>query len=473
MRQLIRRILPISWIFLMLSAVCGCTSVPETLPEPVDPIRWTILNDGDGRADLSGRANTTVFSQLSVRPDIQFCTEDWNVAVSRMLVENSLPELITVPTGGALEQKLLNSGKVWDIKELSEALYDRVPVSVRDRYEKQNGRLYGLVGGCSGAVAVAEEGVYVREEYAFLLGEPSMNTADTFVAALHDFVKMAEDNRLFGAGGMLPVVFGENNSGMLTVEHLCGVLPAYRQGALSYHRIFSPQMQDVLTFFERLKPFSRYRIFESYSAERLTELMKEAVFVYIGSSDFVENFNLNHPKERFAEIVPPMTARGFLAAENASGEYITFVSQNCDRATAESILLPLYSDESDRTLMYGVEDEDWVMVNGEITMLESTRLQMEADPTAFLQKSGIAAFPYLSLCGVSNPYLPRLPVRLKDVSDWQYYISPTDYQGYYVQQLDNLLPEFYEEVAGSTVGVGDILARIQLLQTEREPLIVS
>lgn len=38
-----------------------------------------------------------------------------------------------------------------------------------------------------------------------------MNTMDTFVNALHDFVKMAEENRLLGAG-------------MITVEHLCGML---------------------------------------------------------------------------------------------------------------------------------------------------------------------------------------------------------------------------------------------------------
>ena len=105
-------------------------------------------------------------------------------------------------------------------------------------------------------------------------------------------------------------------------------------------------------------------------------------------------------------------------------------------------------------------------------MLESTRLQMENDPIAFLQKSGVAAFPYLSLCGVSNPYIPRVDAPLRDVSELQYYISPTEYQGYYVQVLDDLLPEYYEEVAGSTVSVSDMLARIQLLQAEREPLIL-
>lgn len=460
-------------ISLLACLLFGCTPVEEPSIETTEPIRWMIMNDGDGRTNLAGRANTTVFSTLSVRPEIEFSENDWNVTLSRMLVEDSLPELITVPSGGALEHKLANSGKVWDIRELSPTLYERIPVAIRQQSEENGGKVTGLVGGCAPIPDTAEEGVYVREEYAFLLGNPTMDTPESFVQTLQDFVKLAEENRLFGAGGMLlPLVFGEQNNGLKTVEHLCGLLPVYKQGALSYHRIFAPEIVDVLTFFEQLESLARYRIFESYSAERLTELMQESVFVYIGSSAFVENFNQEYPKSRFVEIVPPMLSDGYLEAESADGKYVTFVSRRCDRQTAESILLPLYSEAASRTLMYGVEDEDWVMVNGEITMLESTRLQMENDPIAFLQKSGVAAFPYLSLCGVSNPYIPRVDAPLRDVSELQYYISPTEYQGYYVQALDDLLPEYYEEVAGSTVSVSDMLARIQLLQAEREPLIL-
>lgn len=456
-----------------VSLLFGCTPVEVPVSEPDTAIRWMIMNDGDGRSQLVGRANTTVFSSLHIRPEIEFCETDWNVTLSRMLVEDSLPELITVPSGGALEQKLVNSGKVWDIRELSPTLYERIPVEIRRQYEADGGKVTALVGGCAPAADTASEGVYVREEYAFLLGNPTMNTPESFVQALQDFVRLAEENRLFGAGGMLlPLVFGEENSGMKTVEHLCGLLPVFRQGALSYHRIFAPEIVDVLSFYERLEPLARYRIFESYSTERLTELMQESVFVYVGASAFVENFNLEYPKSRFVEITPPMLSDGYLEAESAEGRYVTFVSRKCDRSTAESILLPLYSEEASRTLMYGVEDEDWVMVNGEIAMLESTRLQMENDPTSFLQKSGVAAFPYLSLCGVSNPYIPRVQAPLRDISKLNYYISPTDYQGYYVQALDELLPEYYEEVAGSTVSVNDMMARIQLLQAEREPLIL-
>ena len=217
----------------LLLAAGGCAKTPAApVSREAAALTWTIVDEagGVGRGDFTGKAVTAVLSALDTPPVITYLTGDQSLLVSRMLALDELPDLLTVPAGGALRSKIIGSGRVWNIRELSETLADSLPEDIRCAYQNNSGELFSLPGGytAQGYRPVATEGLYVRQEYASLLGNPAMDTPEKFARALEAFVRLATENRLIGSDELLPVVFGEENRGLATVEHICGVLPLYR-----------------------------------------------------------------------------------------------------------------------------------------------------------------------------------------------------------------------------------------------------
>lgn len=464
----------ILYLCLALTA-CFAADVPVTTEEP-KTLQWSIIDDYTGkRSGWNGKAMDQVFDSLPQKPDITLYTGDQEQQVSYLLAHDQLPDLITVPTGGSLAEKLRGSGHWYGIRELSEELYERIPEEIRRYYQRNEDDLYSLPGGYTAENyrPAAIEGVFVREEYYALLDTPSMDTLGGFQDALKQFVRMMTDNQLIGSEELVPLVFGVNNGGFHTVEHLCGVYPLYRDGENTYHRAFAPQIQNVLTFFDALDAFTAYAMFDEYSANRLTELMKNNVFVYIGPADFVEVFNQENPRNTYVPVTPPFAEDGFLKAQSRYGRYETFVSRYCDPESAAELLLALSSAASSRTFMYGLEDENWIMVNGKVTPLKATVKSMREDQAAFLHQTGIAAFPFLSRDGALNPYVEQTREKALDITTETVFFAPTDYHHYYVTQMDRRLKDYYVEVAGSSVTVADIAERIRVLSVNKEPLTFS
>ena len=95
-------------------------------------------------------------------------------------------------------------------------------------------------------------------------------------------------------------------------------------------------------------------------------------------------------------MTPPFAPAGYLEAQSRWGTYETFVFRGGDGEAAARLLQTLSSSQASRTFLYGVEDEDWVLVNGGVTPLKSTLHKLQADPRAYLQQTGIGSFPFLS-----------------------------------------------------------------------------
>ncbi len=465
-------------LILALLPAGGCGSSPAAEPSPAKESRtWLIADDrpADDSAGLGGRAAEAVLRTVSDLPqiDIRTVSEDTERLIARLLAAEQLPDLLTVPARSLLREKILGSGSVWAIDELSAELFDSIPEKIRAAYADADGHLRSLPGGyqADGGALIASEGVYIREEYASLLGDPAMDTPERFCRALEQLTELMQDGRLSGSGELVPIVFGIENSGFATVEHFCGLMPVYRDGGATFHRIYSPQLTQVLSFFDRLEPFCAYPIFEEHSAERLEELLQHNVFVYIGPSAPIEAFGRRVPRARFKRIDPPFADGGYLKAYSRLGMYETFVSRRTPRDEAARLLLTLSSAEASRTFMYGIEDEDWVEANGTVVPLRGTLERLQADPAAALRQSGIAAFPFLSRDGVCVPYLTAVTDRVRDITAEERVILPVDHTGWHVRQMDRRLAAYYAEVASASVSVQDILARVRALDDLREPLI--
>ena len=471
------RLTAIAAALLFTATGCG-TAAPPPADTSDAPLEWIIVDDYTGeRCGWNGNAMNAVFSALDEKPLITRYTGDQDKRLSQMLDHGTLPDLITVPADSSLSEKLCGSAALYGINELSPELYTRIPEETRRYWQRQQEDLYYLPGGYVGDAEryrpIAVEGVYVREEYYSLLGEPPMDTLPAFRRALESFVRLMTENQIGGSEELLPLVFGVNNAGLCTVEHMRGLPLFHREGSTRYHRLFSGQLASTLQFFDALDVLSAYPIFDDYSDTRLAELLKANVFVYIGPTAFIESFNLNNPRCTYRAITPPFAADGYLEAQNRYGGYKTFVSRSCDAKRAAGLLLALTSDEASSTLMYGIEDQDWVTVNGVPTPLKTTVADMEEDMPAFLRRTGIAAFPFLSHNGMTNPYRSGNTARTRDLSAEKVFFAPDDYHGYYVRQMDAKLTAYYAEVAGTSVGISDVLARVDILRNSKEPLTVS
>ena len=99
-------------------------SEPPPAAEP-EPLRWLIVDSqGTGKEEYwDGRAVREVFERLEQTPVITYYAGEQDVLISRLLARAETPDILTVPAGGALREKVLGSGNVWNIQELSEELY--------------------------------------------------------------------------------------------------------------------------------------------------------------------------------------------------------------------------------------------------------------------------------------------------------------------------------------------------------------
>ena len=100
----------------LLLAAGGCTKTPVApVSREAAALTWTIVDEagGVGRGDFTGKAVTAVFSALDTPPVITYLTGDQSLLVSRMLALDELPDLLTVPAGGALRSKIIGSGRRW------------------------------------------------------------------------------------------------------------------------------------------------------------------------------------------------------------------------------------------------------------------------------------------------------------------------------------------------------------------------
>ena len=137
-------------VVLLLAVGCRPAAVPVG-SEKATALEWMIV-DGQMshmQQDWNGRAVEAVFRTLDARPSITYSvySEKQEKQVSRLLALNELPDILTVPAGGSLREKILGSGHVWNIQELSPALYDEIPSDIRQAYEDKEGKLFSLPGG--------------------------------------------------------------------------------------------------------------------------------------------------------------------------------------------------------------------------------------------------------------------------------------------------------------------------------------
>ena len=151
----------------LLLAAGGCAKTPVApVSREAAALTWTIVDEagGVGRGDFTGKAVTAVLSALDTPPVITYLTGDQSLLVSRMLALDELPDLLTVPAGGALRSKIIGSGRVWNIQELSETLADSLPEDIRCAYQNNSGELFSLPGGytAQGYRPVATEGLYAQ-----------------------------------------------------------------------------------------------------------------------------------------------------------------------------------------------------------------------------------------------------------------------------------------------------------------------
>jgi len=468
-------------LLILVVWLCVTACSRNTEPEPPKPepkkIRWMIFDDSSGgsQSQLNGAVINGVFEALPVQPEIEYYTDNQDVAVSRMLSLRKMPGLITVPAGSALRQKVLASGDNWNIKTLSEELWQSIPEEIRAFYQNNNGELFSVPGGYEAGdfTPVCAEGMYVREEYYGFLGAPSMNTTEKFKQAVNSFVELVTKNNLLNSDEVVPVTFGVDKKGLRTAEHIFGVRPFYKEDGRYYHRIFSPAMREVTRFFERLDTSGANRIFSETTPEGLNELLKRNVFVYIGESDFIERFSLSNPRQRFVRVDPPFAPGGYLESQSRFGKYETFISRSADRETAAKLLLALSSEKASLTLIYGQEDEHWIHTEGKPTPVKNTLSRIENDMEAFVRQTGIGRFPFLSRTGLKPAYWPGERARALDISQEKGTFFPSDYDGYSVTKIDERLEEYYSELVNTGTTAADIIERIRLLAESKTPLTVT
>ena len=154
-------------LILALLPAGGCGSSPAAEPSPAKESRtWLIADDrpADDSAGLGGRAAEAVLRTVSDLPqiDIRTVSEDTERLIARLLAAEQLPDLLTVPARSLLREKILGSGSVWAIDELSAELFDSIPEKIRAAYADADGHLRSLPGGYQADGGGKDKNSYIK-----------------------------------------------------------------------------------------------------------------------------------------------------------------------------------------------------------------------------------------------------------------------------------------------------------------------
>lgn len=451
-------------LFLSLSGGCQKAAPPASseTPAPTSELTWLIacetplISKSWSSYDVLSDISTTV----GVFPQIEKVQQNRPTVLANRLLAGDKPDLITVSVEDTLVLRLANSGHIHSLRDFP-AIRDLIPESVRTFHQVDGQTDLYIPGGFSAenplsfqtngqtrtaSALYPSEGIYIRTRAYAERGHPPIASAADIPYTIRSYC-----NRPSYTGG-IPVVFGINGTGAETLAHLFGLSPEICQ-AVDISADLPDAFTPLLQFFQQLgKAGVTEEAFTVQEHVLETYLQHQALF-YIGDSDAVEWYNLNHPDDPFIPLDVVLHPDGFLQAQSPLGSYATFLTCSDSRKDSTSRLVSyLLAPEGSHMTMFGIQNTHWLSLPDDTVLLfPDCEKNMIAGDGAFMKQTGIGIFPYLSRDGAVYPgkTVPT-SITVRDILPEQLRarIDPTSPEGYrYTQITDKLLHAYRAALA--------------------------
>lgn len=342
-----------------------------------NPPDWS-LEEGSITRDITDETGVVV--------DVVDAVEDTNRQLSLMLVNNQLPDIISV-TDSITQNQLVSSGKVWKLDELLKKyepdshLLKEFPGDVKYELKKRDGGWYAYPSHMTSADnrAIWKSGSAYDEEIVKyggslmimwnkeLLGQLGKTTEDLRTEEqVLDVLEQAQHCGITVAGEeMIPLLVDGQNWQEYTVELLRRIFGAeYVDADGNYiDPMLQPEMKDALKFLNKVmqKGYAQPEQFTLLN-DNIKELLKTGrVLCFIGNK---ANTSIDARDWVTAGTMIPSTGKLSVYGKNVratTGWINTFISKDCEHPEAVAKFLDYMTSEEGMLRWYfGEEGVDYV-----------------------------------------------------------------------------------------------------------------
>ena len=371
-------------------------------------INWVLALKGSAldKSWDSYEVLSEISSKTKITPTIEIVSENYNQIIMKRLQSGDCPDLLTFKTDDPMVLKMAHISSVRCIDEIP-SIVNLIPDKIKAFHSDKSGKLSYIPGGFyreSPNLLVPAEGIYVRSNIYNALGRPVISNTSDLIKVIEAYKNWYMLNVSDILQGYRPIVLEQNGNGIATLEHLFGIHPFDKQiqdPNLKIPDTFKP-LQDFLYHLGQVGVDAN--ILDS-GVDSLDKRLSNPVLFYIGGSDRIDQYNYQNADNPYIPLWPVFHENGFVKAQSVYGSYSTYIC--CDDShleTAVDFIEYLLSDEGSRTAMLGIRNKHWLLSDeGKIVLFPEIQHMMLNNDSAFIQKSGIGLFPYLSPIGASYP----------------------------------------------------------------------
>lgn len=460
-----KRLLPIALCLILLSNLTGCAQ-----PHPAEPV--------SGKSDPAGTDsvvlldwyinyswfNTTwggnaVSDAITARTgvDINFVSPDGSesVTLDALISGDNLPDLVTLGFWEPQVDEMIQSGLVYALNELADQydpyFWEVAREELLNWYTREDGNVYCYPNSAyvpsdydAGVQIASNQTFLVRKDMYESLGCPDMTTPEGFADAVR---AAAEQFPTVNGKSLIPIGVHE------FTERGCDSFDKFLQNFLAipyekdgkfYDRFTDPEYKAWLKMFRQLgqEGLLSSDIFIDKRTQMEEKIAQGRYFCMLYQrTDMLEQQRilLNHdPDSIYIAVDGPRNSHGDphkLPGAGINGWTVTLISKNCaDPEKAIQLMSFMMSEEGQKLLALGIEEENYTMVDGRAVLSDRTKELLNKDYSSYVREVGANdTYWMLQDNRMQSKWMPLDEPEILQMEQWTYpYVCYTaQYDAYF------------------------------------------
>lgn len=350
---------------------------------------------------------------------------DNNNLLESMIASDNLPDIMTLNLADSNVNRMIRNKSVLSYNEVINRYLPEfakeIDAEIWSRLKYTDGELYVLPGGFipeerfSRKTGTGMATFNVRKDIYLQLGEPDMDTPETYIKVLKMF---KEKFPIINGSPAIPAsLFGYDSTQLSIVEEAFGIKSFYEDKTSNLKIRYKNPNYLTLVFF--LNELYREGLLDKYAfIKKHDQIQKDLnegkIFAvsmnYKTLADINSEVGLEEQDSNYVAISPLKGAEEVLfSGENRLGNTVTMVSKNCTKISETlSLLRFLWSPEGNLMTNFGLEGKDYKMEDEtviKLNNLSSDSFRLLYYPYFDIREAGNISEDFMSSTIIADKYV--------------------------------------------------------------------
>lgn len=403
-----QKCLVMSLALLFILGLTACTSKPMEIISEEEAITLTIFDKNSGDHTFDDRVAQEIMRRTGIKIELVNPTENPHEKLNLMLAYKDYPDIMLMDLkGGDILNKYINSEVFIDLAPLIESHgtnISKMYAQTLPKLQNEEGKIYYL-SNWYGEEPDAVTGFLMRYDILKeLVGQKRADSAKPYT--LNEFFELLKAFRekypQINGQDTIPITINTDTDGYFDALYgMFGMKKYYETEEGLRYQIYDPHYLDMILFMNRLyrEGYLDKEWIVNKSERKQEKLNSGLVFSSLGSYWDVTYVNANL-KQKYGEDAAfycyKVIGNGVSAEEttysgrNSLGWDAIGITKNCKNVEAAMKLFDfLASEEGQYLMLWGIEGQDWDMVDGKHVPRQEVLDRFQKDYDTAMNQTGI------------------------------------------------------------------------------------